>query len=142
MRANPLDADLECGGYSAGHPWYYVRGGSVPTLRQIRAYAVRFEKRGYMAEEIEAAHKLPEPRRGAALDKIRAQVLQSLRADIRGYRRAARQLGAYRHQFGLREEPPRCEDAHVAMSLKFCHILNDFIHLQILDDLPSQLSLF
>ncbi len=139
---NPAEFGLECGGYSAGHPWYYVRGGTVPTLKQIRGYASKFEKRGYMADEVETAHRLPEPRRGATLAKIRAQVLQSMRGDISGYRKAARQLAAYRGKHGFNEDPPRCEDVHVAISLKFCHTLNDFIHLRQLDALPSQLSLF
>ncbi|OKL42914.1 hypothetical protein [Pseudovibrio exalbescens] len=134
--------ELECGGYSAGHPWYYLLGGKRPTLKQISAYAERFEKRGYRAEEIDAAHRLPEPKRTQVLLKIRAEIMEGLRRDMSGYREAVRNLSAYRKNHQPEASPKICDDAHVAMSLKFSHLLNDFIHLQKLDSVPSQLDLF
>jgi len=135
-------AELTYGGYSAGHPWYYLLGGKRPTLKQIGAYAERFEKRGYRAEEIDAAHRLPEPKHTAALSKIRAEIMDGLRRDISGYRRAVRDLSAYRKNHQPEANPRICDDVHVAMSLKFSHLLNDFIHLQKLNSIPSQLDLF
>ena len=137
-----LKEELECGGYSAGHPWYYLLGGKRPTMKQIKANAERFEKRGYRAEEIDAAHRLPEPKRTVALSKIRAEIIEGLRRDISGYRRAVRNLSAYRKAHQPEDCPKICDDVHVAMSLKFSHLLNDFIHLQKLDSMPSQLDLF
>jgi len=110
-------------------------------LKQISAYAERFEKRGYRAEEIDAAHRLPEPKRTAALSKIRADIMEGLRKDISGYRRAARNLTEYRKTNQSEGCPKICDDVHLAMSLKFSHLLNDFIHLQKLGSIPSQLSL-
>ncbi len=140
-QAEILEIELECGGYSAGHPWYYLLGGKRPTLKQISAYAERFEKRGYRVEEIDAAHRLPEPKRTAALSKIRAEIMDGLRRDMSGYRRAVRNLSAYRKANQPEASPKICDDVHVAVSLKFSHLLNDFIHLQKLGSIPSQLSL-
>jgi hypothetical protein len=137
-----LEIELECGGYCAGHPWYYLLGGKRPTLKQISAYAQRFERCGYREEEIDEAHRLPEPKRTAALSKIRAEIMDGLRRDISGYRRAVRNLSAYRKINQPEDCPKICNDVHVAISLKFSHLLNDFIHLQKLDSLPSQLDLF
>jgi len=137
-----LKEELECGGYCAGHPWYYLLGGKRPTLKQISAYAERFEKRGYRAEEIDAVHRLPEPKRTAALSKTRAEIMDGLRRDMSGYRRAVRNLSAYRENHQPDVSPRSCDDVHVAISLKFSHLLNDFIHLQKLDSIPSQLDLF
>ncbi|NKX63283.1 hypothetical protein HEP89_04165 [Labrenzia sp. 5N] len=137
-----IEIELECGGYSAGHPWYYLLGGTVPTLKQIRAYAQKFEKRGYRVEEIDTAHRLPEPKRTAALSKIRADIMEGLRGDISGFRRAARNLTEYRKKHQPEASPRICDGVHVAISLKFSHLLNDFIHLQKLDSIPSQLDLF
>lgn len=141
-QATPSEIELECGGYSAGHPWYYLLGGKRPTLKQISAYAERFEKPGYRAEEIDVAHRLPEPKRTQVLLKIRAAIMEDLRRDISGYRRAVRNLSAYRKAYQPEACPKICGDVHVAMSLKFSHLLNDFIHLQKLKSMPSQLNLF
>ncbi|AQQ04124.1 hypothetical protein B0E33_11420 [Roseibium algicola] len=137
-----LEIELECGGYCAGHPWYYLLGGKRPTLKQIWAYAQRFERRGYRAEEIDAAHRLPEPKRTQVLSKIRAEIMDGLHRDMSGYPRAVRNLSAYRKTRQPDTSPRICDDVHVAMSLKFSHLLNDFIHLQKLDSIPSQLDLF
>ncbi|WP_156884543.1 hypothetical protein [Stappia stellulata] len=141
-QANTSKIEMECGGYSAGHPWYYLLGGPVPTLKQIRSYAEKFERRGYRAEEIDAAHRLPEPKRTHALSKIRADIMEELRRDISGYRRAAKNLTEYRKQHQPEASPRICDGVHVAISLKLSHLLNDFIHLQKLDSIPSQLDLF
>jgi hypothetical protein len=136
------EIELACCGYSAGHPWYYLLGGTVPTLKQISAYAQKFEQRGYRVEEIDAAHRLPEPKRTQTLSKIRADIMEGMHRDISGYRRAARNLTEYRKNHQPEASPRCCDDVHVAISLKLSHLLNDFIHLQKLDSIPSQLDLF
>lgn len=133
---------LLCGGYSAGHPWYYVLDGDIPRLKQIRAYALEREYRGYLAEEIDQAHLKPEPKRSQSLFKIRSNVLHSLRADISRYREVARDLRRLPEACEQAEQTQRCNDVHTSMSLKFCHIMNGFAHLSTLDALPKQLDLF
>lgn len=79
-----------CCSYSAGHPWYYLLGGGVPTPKQIRAYAcARADKkgyRGYLADKIDAAHPKQEPQRSEALRQIKARVISELCNDISRYR--------------------------------------------------------
>ncbi|MEM5585916.1 hypothetical protein WNZ15_25900 [Roseibium sp. AS2] len=142
IQTETLEAELKCRGYSAGHPWYYLLGGKRPTLKQINAYAERFERRGYRVEEIDAAHRLPEPKRTAALSKVRSDIMEDLGRDMSGYREAVRNLSAYRENHQPEASPRSCDDVHVAISLKFSHLLNDFIHLQKLDSMPAQLDLF
>lgn len=129
-------------GYSAGHPWCYVLGGDIPSLKQIRAYTLERGCRGYLAEEIDQAHMKSEPKRSQSLSKIRLSVLHSLRADISRYREVARDLRSLREACEQAEQTPRCKDIHTSMSLKFCHIMNGFAHLHTLDALPKQLDLF
>lgn len=134
-------------GYSAGHPWYYLLGGAIPTLKQIRAYAcasaTKNGYRGYLADEINAAHARQEPKRSAALRKIKAKVIAGLCDDISRYREVVRELRAYRQRNPLNESPLISADVHMSTSLKFAHIYNGFVHLNTLDALPDQqLDLF
>lgn len=131
-----------CGGYRAGHPWYYVLGGTVPRIKQIQADALNLERRGYLARDIQAAHALPEPQRSCKLKGIRASVVQTLRSDISRYREVARELHKLRSQEKAADAQPSCQSVHTSISLKFCHIKNDFAHLNMLDVLPKQLDLF
>ena len=131
-----------CGGYSAGHPWYYVLGGTVPRIKQIQADALSLKRCGYLAEDIQTAHALPEPQRSNKLKGIRASVKQTLRSDISRYREVARELHKLRAREEAADAQPSCQSVHTSMSLKFCHIMNDFAHLNLLDSLPKQLDLF
>ena len=47
---------------------------------------------------------------------------------LRHYRRTAEPL----------HEEPRCADVHVNMSLKVSHLINDFAHLLLLDELLAE----
>lgn len=136
---NPL---FPCGGYKASHPWYYVLGGSVPRIKQMQSYALSLERLGYLEEDILAAHALPEPRRSNKLKEIRASVVQTLCSDISRYREVARELHKLRVQAEAVDAQLSCKEVHSSMSLKFCHILNEFAHLNLLDSLPKQLDLF
>ena len=133
-----------CGGYSAGHPWYYFLGGKVPTLKQIRAtaHARGDDYRGYRADEIDKAHLRAEPMRTNDLCKIRDEVLGGLCADISRYREVVRELHAYRAQHQYDESSMSCDGVHTSMSLKLAHIYNGFAHLKTLDALPIQSDLF
>lgn len=48
-------------GYHAGHPWYYLLGGDVPTPKQIQAAAAASDYCGYMAEELSKIDRQCEP---------------------------------------------------------------------------------
>lgn len=130
---------LICGGYHAGHPWYYLHGGRVPTFKQIRNEAVGSGYRGYMAEDIDTAAKRAEPKRSEALRKIRAKVLGDLRRDISRYRQVTFKLHDHRRISKIcKQKALSCDDIHTAMSLKHAHIYNGFAHLNTLDNLPEQ----
>ena len=129
-------------GYSAGHPWYYVLGGDTPRIKEIRDHVASRSYRGYLAEDIETANKLPEPKRTEALEALRNSANKALQEDISRYRRAAQELRAFRDLDGDKSAEPVCLDVHVALSLKFNHLFNDFAHLHYLDSLPKQLDLF
>ncbi|MBB4022540.1 MULTISPECIES: hypothetical protein [Actibacterium] len=132
----------DTGGYAPGHPWYYLLGGDILPPKAIRIEARLAEYKGYRQEEILNAAAKPEPQRSKFLHKIRAEVQQSLKDNISRYREVARELHTYRRSHS-REPTPNCsESVHMSMSLKYAHIYNDFAHLDLLDSLPQQASLF
>ncbi|PRY94780.1 hypothetical protein BCF33_0378 [Hasllibacter halocynthiae] len=129
-------------GYRPGHPWYYLLGGEVLSPKVIRFEARLAGYKGYRQEEILIAAGKPEPQRSQLLSKIRGEVQHSLSANISRYREVARELHAYRRSHAG-EPVPNCSEAvHTSMSLKYAHIYNDFAHLDLLDSLPQQTSLF
>ena len=125
-------------GYSIGHPWHYVLGGAIPTLKQIRAQAIGRGYLGYMARDIEEISKRAEPKRSQTLRKIRAKVMDDLQADISRYRELVRELQKFQRANPANETAPICHDVHTSISLKFAHIYNGFAHLAYLDNLPDQ----
>ena len=132
-------------GYNAGHPWYYLLGGRVPTPKQIRAYVQSRDYQGYLADEIIAASKKCKPQRSESLRAIRSESLRAIRSEVIGqlgrdlsrYRQLAHELRQHRRNSPVDRERHVCLDFHTNLSLKFAHIYNDFAHLFFLDDLPS-----
>ena len=133
----------EQNGYSAGHPWYFYLGGRRLSLKQIRDAVLENGCEGWMTGYILDADKKSEPQRSETLRTMRAKVIDDLRYDIGGYRRCARELAA-RRKAGLdRIKQVACAEVHTNISLKFSHLVNDFAHLRMIDDLLSkQLDLF
>jgi hypothetical protein len=128
--------------YDSFHPWFYKLGGKRLSLKEIREAVRKSGYRGYMCEDIDAADKLAEPKRSAALRKLRDKARRDLSADIAIYREVSLQLARHRQTFG-QIDPNGCADVFVSMSLKHNHIYNDFAHLAALDSLlKRQLSLF
>jgi len=125
-------------GHGAGHPWYYLLGGAVLTPRQIKEKVRRSDYGGYLADEIAAADRKPEPQRSQALRNLRARAMDELRRDISGYRRRALELHRYRAANPLPERPTCCADIHTNVSLKHNHVVNDFAHLITIDALLNQ----
>lgn len=128
-----------CGGYNAGHPWFYFLGGPVLSPKEIRA-SVRFDGYlGYMADDISAADRKPEPHRSAALRELRAEVQKMLWRDIGIYREVARELHAYRRAHANEADLPMMSaEVHTSMSLKHNHIYNDLAHLDAIDELLAR----
>lgn len=123
--------------YSAGHPWFYVLGGKVRTLKDIREVVRQRGYKGYREEDIRKADAKQEPARSHALRIIKYASIDSLDRNISDYRRAARELHALRRHEGSAVSE-KCHDAHSAVSLKHNHIYNDFAHLIWIDELLSQ----
>ena len=111
-------------GYSAGHPWYYLLGGAVPSIKAIRTCAMSGGYAGCAARLIQEADAKPEPKRSEALRYLRNRALEDLQSDISRYRECARELRKWRDQHGG-AETPECGGVHTAISLKFTASLLD-----------------
>ena len=130
-------------GYRKGHPWYYLLGGKPAKLKEIREEARASGYCGFMADQIDKADQMPEPKRSQALRKYRKQVTAELSHDVRIYRFAVRDLHRYQAEQKEEQQERHCHDVHVAVSLKYCHLYDDFAHLHVLDDLlEKQRDLF
>ena len=126
------------GGYSAGHPWYYLLGGVVLSPKQIREATRQSSYQGYARNDIHAADRKAEPKRSATLRQYREKFEADLKQDLRFYRRMALTLHRYRKQRGIAETPVCSDDIHMAMSLKHNHLVNGFAHLILIDELLNQ----
>ena len=124
--------------YNMGHPWYYLLGGSIPTIKEIRAQAAQRGYQGYLADEIKAASRKCEPLRSRSLRAIKDKVMSELSRNASRYRQLAHELQKFRRENPLHETDFRCHDIHVAMGLKYAHFYNDFAHLGYLESLPDQ----
>lgn len=130
-------------GYSAGHPWYYVLGGDIPTLKQIQAQVIASGYRGYLAEDLRQIDSMSEPKRSEKLRNWQSVFRKDLKEDISQYRKMVRDLRQDCIDHVEQEKPTDCRDIHVSMSLKNSHLSNDFAHLHFLDELlGKQLDLF
>jgi len=128
-------------GYNAGHPWFYVLGGKIPSIKAIRAAVQESAYQGYLAGEIFEKNGLAEPRRSKMLQSLRGKVMAELSGDIERYRQAACELRRFRATNTCNPKPV-CADVHTAISLKFSHIYNGLANLRTLDSLPKQGELF
>ncbi len=130
-------------GYWPTHPWYYLLGGPILMPRAIKALAILSGYRGYRAEEIAGADRLPEPKRSRKLDRVEQDVLSQLRADLARYRHLAHRLRLRRQACGVPENPVVCGDLDVSLGLAFAHVYNGYAHVVALDETRSrQLALF
>ncbi len=121
--------------YSSGHPWYYVLGGHIPSIKEIRLEVRATAYKGYLAGEISKAFG-----NDAKLRSIKDDVEAALKKDISQYRQCAFQLYQYRKT--AKESEPVCDAVHVSVSLKRNHIYNELAHLDYINELTPQLSLF
>ncbi|MGR6465780.1 hypothetical protein [Rhizobium sp. PAMB 3182] len=122
-------------GYPPSHPWYYLQGGTVFRPRTIKAYALITGYKGYRADEIAAADRLPEPKRSRKLAALKAEVLAGLKADMARYRHLACALRARRRTTSVAAQPVRSDDLDTAIGLVFSHLYNWYAHLVALEAL-------
>lgn len=124
--------------YSPSHPWYYFLGGVVLPPKQILLNASNSECESYRAEDFEKLNRKVEPRRSEALRLTKNKIMQDLTRDISVYREVVRTLNSERGKKSVSSPFSRCDDVHTSMSLKYCHIYNDFLHLKYLENLLEQ----
>lgn len=125
-------------GYSAGHPWYYHRGGRRLSLKEIQAAVIARGYKGYRADEIRAADQMAEPRRSETLRMLRADAKRNLCRDISHYREVARKLTAYRRETSGQPIGGICDSVHTNIALKHNHIFNELAHLHVIDGLLAR----
>lgn len=128
-------------GYDAGHPWYYLLGGDIPSIKAIRACSILGEYPGCSVGLIREADSKAEPKRTEVLRCLRNRAIEDLRSGISRYRECVRELRRWRDK-NQQVIKPECGGVHTAISLKFNHILNGFANLHRLDQLPKQRDLF
>ena len=137
--SNQLEATerREINGYTPTHPWFYVLGGQTQTPKEIREEVRSSGYKGYRREELSELDERAEPQRSQGLRKLRLVVLEELRIDLRQYRSVA--LEFHRHkQSGIKEDSNYCANVHTSMSLKYCHLFNDFSHLFAIDEMITE----
>ncbi|NHK26291.1 hypothetical protein FF098_000045 [Parvularcula flava] len=129
-------------GYCPSHPWYYVLGGKVLSLKQIRFEAEHNNYRGYMPDRLDEIDAKSEPKRSQSLRQLRSKIREDLKRDVSRYKELANQLRRNRHQ-GSTKTGNACEAVHTAISLKHNHLYNDFAILREIETmLTKQRDLF
>lgn len=77
--------------YDTGHPWYYVLGGKVLSIREIFNQVSISDYKGYNADEIGKALG-----NNSKLCLLKADTTERLKKDISVYRQSALKLHRYR----------------------------------------------
>ncbi len=130
-------------GYNPGHPWYYFLGGRPRRPREILEATRQSGYQGYAREDIKAAHAMAEPKRSETLRTMRDKFKADLVRDISRYRECVRQLRKGDWKIPDGSEVVSSGDIHTALSLKHNHMVNNFAHLILLDELlAKQADLF
>lgn len=118
--------------YNTGHPWYYVLGGKVLSIRNIwEEVNLDNRKGGYNRDEIKKAFGNNEKLRA-----LKAETITRLKSDISRYRQCVLKLHKYRKSCPENHYPV-CEDVHVSVSLKVSHIYNELANLKYIEELLS-----
>lgn len=118
--------------YNNGHPWYYVLGGKVLSIRDIwEEVNLDNRKGGYNRYEIKKAFGNSEKLRA-----LKVKTVARLKSDISRYRQCVFELHRYRKSL-TENHNPVCEDVHVSVSLKVSHIYNELANLKYIEELLS-----
>ncbi|KCZ93818.1 hypothetical protein [Hyphomonas johnsonii] len=130
-------------GYCPGHPWYYFLGGRPRRPREILEVTRQNGYQGHAREDIKAADGMAEPKRSGTLRAMRDKFKADLARDISRYRECVRQLRKTDWKIPDGSEVVSSGDIHTALSLKHNHMVNNFAHLILLDELlAKQADLF
>ena len=97
-------------GYHAGHPWFYLLGGDIPTPKQIQADAMASDCCGYKADDLRKIDKHCEPKRSDSLRKWQAKFRADLMSDLSIYREVVRELRKYRETQDWDTVPSCCNE--------------------------------
>ena len=117
--------------YNTGHPWYYVLGGKVPSIKAIWKEVAHLDYKGCKEDDIKKAAG-----NSSKLRALKAQSFLRLKNDISSYRKYALELHRYRKSHST-DDHLVCEDIHVSLSLKNNHIYNELAHLRYIEELLS-----
>ncbi len=118
--------------YSTGHPWHYVLGGKVLSIKEIWNEANASDYRGYRRDTIKKYFG-----KSDKLKALKSETIINLKRDINRYRECALALHRYRNKLPKNHQPT-CEGVHVAISLKKNHIYNEFSNLKYINELLYQ----
>jgi len=133
--------------YEPSHPWYYKLGGTVHKPKAILNSVKDSKYQGYRYDDINRADDRAEPQRSSDLRLLRQEALNDLRSNLAIYRNRVCELREY-HLLDVEgqqahDDKSFCSDINLDMSLKYCHLYNDFAHLVFIDNLLSiQADLF
>lgn len=131
----------ESGGYSYGHPWYYIKGGDILSAEEIEANAIASTYRGYMPDDLDRLDALAEPRRSQELRALRGKFRIQLDRDLSRYLEIAVQIAEMREAGDA--EALKGSGLPTAISLKHNHLYNDYAILnEIAVMLKQQADLF
>lgn len=89
--------------------------------------------KGYRRHNIDHIAALTEPQRSEGLRKLRGDVLHEFKSNLKRYREVVFYLNYYRKTGEHIEEQAFCNDVFMSVSLKYCHLLNDFAHFIEID---------
>jgi hypothetical protein len=118
--------------YSTGHPWYYVLGGKILSLKEIWQEVDTATYKGYLEAEIDKASG-----NTRKLQEMKTKAIVRVKEDISRYRQCALELHRYRKALP-KDWHPECDDIHTAMGLKRNHIFNEFANLKQINELLQQ----
>lgn len=125
-------------GYSPGHPWYYLKGGAILSLKEIRQAVIDSGYRGYMLARLQDADAKVEPTRSETLRALRSDLVAQFHSDASRYRQCARALRKHRADQPNERKRCSCQSVHQNMALKHNHLFNDFATLGVLADMLSR----
>lgn len=125
-------------GYCPGHPWFYFLGGQPRRPREILEATRQSGYQGYAREDIKAADAMAEPKRSEKLRALRQKFRADLVRDISRYRECVRELHETVWDIPDGSTVVSSGEIHTALSLIHNHMVNNFAHLILLDELLTQ----
>jgi hypothetical protein len=130
------------GGYDSSHPWYYLTGGRILTVDEIRAESCA----GCDKDRISKLNLMKEPRRSAEIKQLKASISDGLKRDAEIYAEQAARVEYRRRWLGPWQDQARdmWEEPNSGIGFKHNHLRYGFSQMLGLDALTveEQLTLF